>query len=315
MFLLLRGVALSVSLLPLLVIGAQPESNASRDVFVLQDPETGIVVTKQDVLHYFTDYGPGRAHAQMDTVPNIEMAITRLYSAQGLLLPDAPESALPADALEWIGEQAARREQMTRYIEASIKASLSSADWTALANEYFMMNRGAYLTQPEVHTRHILISTRQRRVYDAVQLGEELRNLVLDGEDFEAVAREYSEGPSAEKGGDLGFTKPGQLIPAFEKAAFAMQPGDVSDLVVTDYGVHIIQLVDRREPRQQIFEEVQAQIEQNLRSEREAALREALVLEQKLAAGAEHVYLDTAWIEMLRDPSTRAAAIEAASEE
>ena len=311
MFLLLRSVALSVALLPHLVHGSQLESRDSRDALVLHDPETGIVVTKQDVLHYFSDYGPGNAPDAMGTVPNIEMAVTRLYAAQGILLGEMPTSALPAAALSWVGQQAATLEQMNRYIDASIADSLASADWTAIANEYFLLNRSAFLTEPEVHTRHILISTRQRRVYDAVQLGEELRNRVLAGETLETVAREYSEGPSAEKGGDLGFTKPGQLIPAFERVAFAMQPGDISDLVVTDYGVHIIQLVERREPRQQAFEEVRGQIEQRMRSEREVALRKAIILEQKLAAGADHVYLDTAWIEMLRNPSTRAAAIDA----
>ena len=313
MFAPLRSMALCLSLLPSLVVGSQLESHgAALEALVLHDPETGIFVTKRDVLHYFSDYGPGRDTTAMDTVPNIEMAVTRLYSAQGVLLREAPDSALSTDALNWIGQQAALREQLKRYFDASIATSLASADWTALANEYFMMNRDAYLTNPEVHTRHILISTKQRRVYDAVRLGEELRNLVLAGEDFEALARQYSEGPSAGKGGDLGFTSPGQLIPAFEKAAFAMTPGEVSDLVVTDYGVHIIQLVERREPRQQTFGEVQDQIEQRLRAEREAALREAIILEQKLAAGAEQVYLDKAWIELLRDPSTRAIAIKAA---
>lgn len=311
MFSLLRSLTFFVALLPHLVHGSQLESYDSRNALVLHDPETGIVVTKQDVLHYFSDYGLGRAPEAMDTVPNIEMAVTRLYAAQGILLGEAPASALPADALNWMGQQAATREQMKRYVDASIADSLASADWTALANEYFLVNRGAFLAEPEVRTRHILISTIQRRVYDAVQLGEELRNRVLSGEAFEAVAREYSEGPSAEKGGDLGFTKPGKLLPAFEEVAFAMQPGDISDLVITDYGVHIVQLIERREPRQQAFEEVRGQIEQRMRSEREVALRKAIILEQKLAAGADHVYLDTAWIEMLRNPSTRAAAIDA----
>ncbi|MFH1276774.1 MAG: peptidylprolyl isomerase [Candidatus Eisenbacteria bacterium] len=75
---------------------------------------------------------------------------------------------------------------------------------------------------------------------------QELRERALAGEDFEALAREHSDGPSAPNGGDLGFFGPGDMDPVFEAAAFALgEPGDVSEIVRTRFGYHLIQLVDR----------------------------------------------------------------------
>jgi len=60
------------------------------------------------------------------------------------------------------------------------------------------------------------------------------------------LATKRSQGPSAAKGGDLGYFGPGAMVPPFEKAAFAMQPGEVSEVVQTQFGYHVIRLEDRR---------------------------------------------------------------------
>jgi len=74
----------------------------------------------------------------------------------------------------------------------------------------------------------------------------DLRERVLNGEDFEELARIYSEGPSARYGGNLGWVKRGQMVPEFEAVAMKLKPGEVSEPVETEFGVHIIQAVDRR---------------------------------------------------------------------
>jgi peptidyl-prolyl cis-trans isomerase SurA len=75
---------------------------------------------------------------------------------------------------------------------------------------------------------------------------EALRSRISSGEDFAEVARKESDGPSAPRGGDLGYFGRGEMDPAFEEAAFALaEPGDMSDPVRTRFGFHLIQLVDR----------------------------------------------------------------------
>jgi len=83
----------------------------------------------------------------------------------------------------------------------------------------------------------------------------ELRQRVEGGASFADLARQYSEDGSAAMGGDLGWAGPGQFVPEFEQALNALEPGQVSQPVVSRFGVHLIQLVDRRQatltPREQ----------------------------------------------------------------
>ena len=77
-----------------------------------------------------------------------------------------------------------------------------------------------------------------------------LKVRLQNGEDFEALAHEYSQDPgSALQGGDLGFWRLGELVPAYEAAALALQPGEVSDPVITQFGCHLIQLIVREKDR------------------------------------------------------------------
>lgn len=74
----------------------------------------------------------------------------------------------------------------------------------------------------------------------------ELRKRIVAGEDFAAIAREYSEGPSARTGGDLGFASRGSMVPEYEAVALRLKPGEISMPVETEFGLHLIQLVERR---------------------------------------------------------------------
>ncbi|HET8657362.1 MAG TPA: peptidylprolyl isomerase [Longimicrobiaceae bacterium] len=104
----------------------------------------------------------------------------------------------------------------------------------------------------EIHARHILLkvpadATPQQR--DSVkQLAESLRQRALKGEDFATLATQYSQDPgSAKKGGDLGFFGRGRMVTQFEDAAFKLQPGQISPVVETPFGYHIIKVEGRRQ--------------------------------------------------------------------
>lgn len=110
----------------------------------------------------------------------------------------------------------------------------------------------------EVRARHILLSvapaTTQGREDSLRALAEDLRDRARAGEDFAQLAEQFSEDPgSAVRGGDLGFFGRGAMVAPFEEAAFALEPGEVSDVVRSEFGFHVIRLEERRRPS---FEEM-----------------------------------------------------------
>ena len=86
-------------------------------------------------------------------------------------------------------------------------------------------------------------------IYDVKQRLLELRKRIMNGEDFATLAILYSEGPSASKGGDIGYLGKGELDPAYAKAAFSLKKGGVSTIVESAFGYHIIQLIDRKDDK------------------------------------------------------------------
>jgi peptidyl-prolyl cis-trans isomerase SurA len=109
--------------------------------------------------------------------------------------------------------------------------------------------RGGSLVIQQTHVRHILLKTSAIRSDDETrQLALELRQRILDGADFNELAREYSEDiGSAQEGGDLGWTNPGQMVPEFENAMDSVALDDVSQPIHSQYGWHILQVLERRQ--------------------------------------------------------------------
>jgi len=110
--------------------------------------------------------------------------------------------------------------------------------------------------ETEIRARHILVKTQDE--------AEAIRREISDGANFEDVAREKSTGPSGPQGGDLGYFVAGTMVPEFSEAAFAMEPGDVSDPVQTDFGWHVIKVEDRRMKPLPTYEELLPQIRDEL---------------------------------------------------
>lgn len=101
----------------------------------------------------------------------------------------------------------------------------------------------------QTHVRHILLQPDELMSETEVRLRlEQLRERIIGGEDFAALARSHSKDKvSASKGGDLGWVSPGDLVPPFEEAMNRLQPNEVSDVVETRFGLHIIQVLGRRD--------------------------------------------------------------------
>lgn len=125
-------------------------------------------------------------------------------------------------------------------------------------------NLDSYRTPERVQVRHILVKTTgvPKEQVPALQAkAENLLKQLKSGGDFAALATKNSDDPgSASKGGDLGWIVKGQTVPEFEKAAFSLKPKELSGIIKTEYGFHIIQVLDHQTAHVQSFEEVKPQL-------------------------------------------------------
>jgi peptidyl-prolyl cis-trans isomerase D len=158
----------------------------------------------------------------------------------------------------------------------------------------------SFRTPERVRVRHILIKTtgKPKEQWPALHAKAEgiLKQLQAGGNFAELAKKNSEDTGSAEKGGELGWVTHGQMVPNFEKASFSLKPGELSGLVETEYGYHIVQAEEKQEAHTQTFEEARPQ----------------LLLEAKKQVAAEmlHKNIDAAHTEVLRTP-TQVAAIAA----
>lgn len=125
-----------------------------------------------------------------------------------------------------------------------------------------------------IEAQHILISTQEAQNEEeeqaALEEAQEVRRLLVEeNRDFAAVAEEYSDGPSAQNGGQLGSFSRGQMVPPFEEAAFSLEVGEISEPVETQFGYHIIEVTDKTEAGQAPFEQQRDRIRQYLMQQRQ----------------------------------------------
>jgi len=198
--------------------------------------------------------------------------------------------------------QAARKDGLDQ--DPDFKRQLEFLELQALRNAYLAQKIGGTITEDEIkaaydkefadfegeeelNARHILVKEKA----EAEALIKELD----DGADFAELAREKSTGPSGPNGGDLGYFKKGQMVPQFEAAAFALEPGSYTkEPVETQFGWHVIKVEDKRREEKPDLQAVENSLRQQLFRERyDAKLAELKaaspveILDEKLVNPAE----------------------------
>ncbi|MBR4172020.1 MAG: peptidylprolyl isomerase [Kiritimatiellae bacterium] len=184
------------------------------------------------------------------------------------------------------------REQLKRgkRVEKLIaKITETAADPTEAEIEaHFKAHRGEYVKGEQVLAQHILITPdgeTQTSKDQARAKIEAIRARIVDGgADFSDEAQIHSMCPSASEGGSLGWFSRGMMVPEFDKVAFEMKDGEVSDIVETQFGYHIIKKMDHKEESEPSFDEVREQIRDFLRHERRGEIMTAYVEELKAKA-------------------------------
>src|SRR5882672_5511322 len=135
---------------------------------------------------------------------------------------------------------------------------------------YYSSNVQQFQTPEQVRASHVLLKTEGKDEATVRKQAEDVpKQAKAPGADFAALARKYSEDEGSKvNGGDLDYFPKGRMVPEFEAAAFAMQPGQISDLVKSQFGFHIIKVIDKKPAATRTLDEVRTQIQQTLQAQR-----------------------------------------------
>ncbi len=156
-------------------------------------------------------------------------------------------------------------------VETLLESKLPAVTVTPGDVKTFYRENSANFDVPEqIRVRHILFKIDPDADKDTKdkkhQELEGLRNKIIGGADFAELARQYSDCPTREQGGDLGFIERGKMVKPFEKTAFSLETGKVSEIVETQFGLHLIEVVEKKDGRRIPLEEVENKISEHLKS-------------------------------------------------
>jgi peptidyl-prolyl cis-trans isomerase C len=191
---------------------------------------------------------------------------------QKLLYGQALKQNLKEDAAVKKQIEEATKDILVRdYIKKEIEQKVMVSD--ADAQAYYDGNKDKFKEPEKVMVSHILVDNEAE--------AKDILASLNGGADFAALAKEKSKCPSKDKGGDMGLLAKGQTVPEFEQAAFALQPGQLSEVVKTQFGYHIIKVTERQPEKISSFDEVKDQVKQMLLAQKQKERFDSLLNELK----------------------------------
>ncbi|MFA7061120.1 MAG: peptidylprolyl isomerase [Pedobacter sp.] len=178
---------------------------------------------------------------------------------------------------------------ITNFIEQTIVPKVTVTEEES--RKFYDQNPDKFIRPATVRASHILLGIDAKASAEdkkkAREKAEKLRKDLAGGADFAVLAKENSTCPSSQQGGDLGFFGKGQMVPAFEQVAFALKPGEVSDVVETQFGYHIIKLMEKKAAETVAFKDARPRIEEFLKGQKISAAVNAYLTEAKKKATVE----------------------------
>lgn len=234
--------AFAASAVALMLASATP-ATAEEKVIAKVD---GVTITEADVATARTEIGSELASIPED---QRERVLVEFLIENQLLAAAAKESKLDENP-EFTNriEYYKRRALRDLYFENKVRDQVTEAEAKKIYDEQVAQLK----PEPEIRARHILVKEEQE-AKDAIKR-------VKGGDDFAEVAKELSQGPSKSQGGDLGYFSKGQMVQEFEDAAFALDKGEISEPIKTQFGWHVIKIEDKRDKQPPAFDDVKERI-------------------------------------------------------
>ena len=192
-------------------------------------------------------------------------------------------------SLEQLKSDARTDMAIDRMVESELATTIGATE--AEARAFYDQNPAKFQQGEAIRASHILImaneSADEGTKKAARAKADGLLKRARAGEDFAKLAKEHSDDGSKEQGGDLGFFQKGRMVPAFEQAAFALEPNQISDVVTTQFGYHIIKTTEKKGASTVSYDEVKEQIIQYLTNQKKQERVEAFIEEAKKRARIE----------------------------
>jgi peptidyl-prolyl cis-trans isomerase D len=222
------------------------------------------------------------AYKQQNTKVKFQYALLSLADIQKEIQPTESELKAFYEANKARYENSIPEKRQIRYFVLSDKdvAAQVTVDASDLQN-YYSANQAQYRTPERARARHILIKTPppgpdgkpdQKAVDEARAKAADILKQLKAGGDFGELAKKYSQDSSAPQGGELGWAIRGGWVPEFEKVAFGQAPGQISDVVQSPFGFHIIQTEEKEPARVKPLSEVKDEIMPVVRAEKASVL-------------------------------------------
>jgi peptidyl-prolyl cis-trans isomerase C len=163
-----------------------------------------------------------------------------------------------------------RNSSVQQYVERQFGAKTEVSDNDVVA--YYEGHLDLFKQPLQVRASHIMVQSdptwEDLRKADARRKIGKIESDLKKGQEFSALAREQSDGPTRTNGGDLGYIKTGQLEKRFETAIFALKPGETTEVIETDSGFHLFKVADKKPETVLSYENVKEKIRQFLRQEK-----------------------------------------------
>lgn len=199
-----------------------------------------------------------------------ENEVTQAYNAMKKQFPDESKFKKEMKNLELteesLKERIRKKIAIRNLIDQELMQNIKIPE--SEMKKFYDQHTDVFKTPEQVRVSHILImvdpSKGEEGKKKAREKIEKIKEMVKNGEEFGALAKKYSEGPSKDKGGDLGYIRRGQVVKPFEDAAFSLKKGQVSDIVETRFGYHLIKVTDRKPPSKIPFKEIKGKIKNYL---------------------------------------------------
>ncbi|MBI3684101.1 MAG: peptidylprolyl isomerase [Acidobacteria bacterium] len=222
----------------------------------------GMVATPEEVEREF------RARNEMIKLEFVKLDTAKVYS----------EIKVSQDEINahWTASRNSYRIQEKRAFRMLVIDEQKAGEALKMTDEqllqFYNANKENFRTPERVKVRHILVKTMEKSKEEEEKLNkkaEDLLKQIRGGADFAGLAKKNSDDTvSAAKGGDLDWVARGQTVKAFEDAAFSLKPKQISDLVKTEFGYHIIQTMEKEEARLKPFEQAKGEIQKELQKSR-----------------------------------------------